>query len=385
MAVTDVDLPRFARHVDYILLATVLGLVAYGAAIVYLATSKDPISTPTYYVRQQLIFACAGVVVMAAIALVDYERYRRWQWLLYGFAVFTIAAVFVLGPVTRGSRRWIDLGIFPFQPSELAIVLLTVALAAFLVDRLDSPAPRRVTLTVLILTAPPALMVFLQPDLGTATALVMVGLATLFFFGTRWTHFAVILGAFAAVVVLVLAVMPALGMHVVKSYQLDRLTVFLNPAHDTSAAGYNINESLIAIGSGGLSGRGSQATQTTLQFLPEHHTDFIFAVVGERWGFMGAGALIVLYALLVWRALRITAISRDMFGSVIAGTIATVFLYEVLVNVGMTLGIMPVTGIPLPFVSYGGAAMVTNLMLVGLLQSIHVRARDAIAVRDRVL
>jgi rod shape determining protein RodA len=379
------DLPRFARHLDYILLATVLGLVAYGATIVYLATNKDPISTPTYYVRQQLIFACAGLVVMAAIALIDYERYRRWQWLLYGFTVFAIAAVFALGPVTRGSRRWIDLGIFPFQPSELAIVLLTVAFAAFLVDRLDSPAPRRMTLTVLLLTAVPAGMVFLQPDLGTATTLTVVGLAVLFFFGTRWTHFAVIIGGFAAVVVLVLAVMPAMGMHVVKPYQIDRLTVFLDPTHDTSAAGYNITQSLIAVGSGGLAGRGSQATQTALQFLPEHHTDFIFAVAGERWGFMGTGTLILLYALLVWRALRITAISRDMYGSVMAGAIATVFLYEVLVNVGMTLGIMPVTGIPLPFVSYGGAAMVTNLMLVGLLQSIHVRARDAMAVRDRVL
>jgi rod shape determining protein RodA len=379
------DPRRYIRHVDYILLATVLALVALGSAIVYLATNKDPISTPTYYLRQQLIFACVGLVIMAAIALIDYERFRRWQWVLYGFAVFTIAAVFVLGPVTRGSRRWIDLGIIPFQPSELAIVLITIALAAFLVDRLDSPAPRRMTLTVLILTAVPALMVFLQPDLGTATTLVMVGLAALFFFGARWTHFAVIVAAFAAVVVIVLAVMPAFGLNVVKPYQLDRLTVFLDPTHDTSAAGYNITQSLIAVGSGGLTGRGTQATQTALQFLPEHHTDFIFAVVGERWGFMGAGALIVLYALLVWRALRITAISRDMFGSVMAGAIATVFLYEVLVNVGMTLGIMPVTGIPLPLVSYGGAAMVTNLMLVGLLQSIHVRARDAIAVRDRVL
>jgi rod shape determining protein RodA len=372
--------PRIIRHIDYILLVTVLGLVGYGATIVYLATNSD-----AYYLRQQLIFAGGGLVVMAAIALLDYERYRRWQWVLYGFTVFAIAAVFGLGPVVRGSRRWIDLGIFPFQPSELAIVLLIVALSAFLVDRLDSPAPRRMTLAVLVLTAVPATMVFLQPDLGTATTLVIAGLAVLFFFGTRWTHFAVIIGSFAAVVVLVLSVMPAMGMHVVKPYQLDRLTVFLDPAHDTSAAGYNIQQSLIAVGSGGLGGRGSQATQTALQFLPEHHTDFIFAVVGERWGFLGAGALMILFALLIWRALRITAISRDMYGSVMAGAIATVFLYEMLVNVGMTLGIMPVTGIPLPFISYGGAAMVTNLMLVGLLQSIHVRARDAIAVRDRVL
>lgn len=377
-------MPRLLRHLDYILLLTVFGLVGFGSTIVYLAT-KDASSAPTYYLRQQLIFAGFGLLVMGGLALIDYEHYRRWQWVLYGFTVFAIGAVFALGPFIRGSRRWIDLGVVRFQPSELAIVLLVVALGAFLVDRLDSPAPRRMTLTVLVLTAVPAAMVFLQPDLGTATTLVIAGLAVLFFFGTRWTHFAVIIGAAAAVIVLVLAVMPAMGIHVVQSYQMDRLTVFMHPTHDTSAAGYNIQQSLIAVGSGGLGGRGGQATQTALQFLPEHHTDFIFAVVGERWGFLGAGTLMLLYALLIWRALRITAISRDMYGSVMAGAIATVFLYEMLVNVGMTLGIMPVTGIPLPFVSYGGAAMVTNLMLVGLLQSIHVRARDAIAVRDRVL
>jgi rod shape determining protein RodA len=375
-----IDLPGLLRHVDYVLLAITLALLAYGATAVYYATSPS-----TYYLRQQLIYGGFGLVVMMVVSLVDYEHYRRWQWLLYGFTVFSIAAVFVIGPVTRGSRRWINLGIIPFQPSELAIVLLIVALGAFLVDRLDMPSAKRLTALTLALVVPPALMVFLQPDLGTATVLVVLCLALLFFYGTRWTHLVTIIGGFAVAIVLVLAVVPALGLRVLSQYQVDRLTVFLDPTHDTSSAGYNITESLIAVGSGGLTGRGNQSTQTSLQFLPEHHTDFIFAVAGERWGFMGASLLILLYALLIWRALRIAAISRDMYGSVMAGTIATVFLYQMLVNVGMTIGIMPVTGVPLPFISYGGAALTTSLMLIGLLESIHVRARHAMAVRDRVL
>ena len=378
------DLRRFLRHADYILLAVALALVACGAVIIYLATRDDPLPTPTYFLRYQLIFAGIGLAAGAVVTLLDYEHYRRWQWLLYGFAVFSIGAVFALATVTRGSRRWIDLGFIHFQPSELAIWIVAVSLGAFLVDRLDSLGSRRLTLMALAYVALPALMVFLQPDLGTATVLVALSFGLLLFFGTRWTHFVAIGAGLVGVAVLLLAALPAVGLHLVKPYQLERLTVFLDPGQDTSTAGYNLAQSLIAVGSGGLSGRGNLATQTQLQFLPEHHTDFIFAVIGERWGFLGAAGLIVLYALFIWRALRISAMARDMYGSVVAGGIASVLLYEVLVNVGMTLGIMPVTGIPLPFISYGGAALITNLMLVGLLESIHIRASDALAARERV-
>ena len=378
------DARRFLRHLDYLLLAVALALVAYGAVIIYLATRDDPLPTPTYYLRYQLIFAGIGLVAGAVVTLIDYEHYRRWQWLLYGFAVFSIAAVFALATVTRGSRRWIDLGFINFQPSELAIWIVAVALGAFLVDRLDSLGSRRLTLVAVAYVALPVLLVFLQPDLGTASVLLALGLGLLLFFGTRWTHFVAVGAGLACVATLVLAVLPAAGLRVVKPYQLERLTVFLDPGHDSTTAGYNLAQSLIAVGSGGLTGRGAMATQTQLQFLPEHHTDFIFAVIGERWGFLGAAGLIVLYALLIWRALRIATMARDMYGSVVAGGIATAFLFQVLVNVGMTLGIMPVTGIPLPFISYGGAALITNLMLVGLLESIHIRASDALAARERV-
>lgn len=375
---------HYLRHLDYVLFAIVVALVSYGVVIIYLATKSDPLLTPTYYLRLQLQYAAIGFVALVLLTLVDYERFRRWQWPLYAFTVVSIAAVFLLAEVTRGSRRWIDIGFVNFQPSQLAIVLLTLGLGAFLANNLDSlgsPRPTVVTMAAVLL---PAIMVFREPDLGTATVLVMLGLGLLFFFGTRWTHLAAIGLALVAVVAGVLGVLPACGVKVVEPYQLDRLTVFLDPSHDTSAAGYNVRQSLIAIGSGGLAGRGDLATQTQLQFLPEHHTDFIFAVAGERWGFLGTAGLIALQGLLIWRALRIAALARDMYGSIMAGGIATIFLYQILVNVGMTLGIMPVTGIPLPFVSYGGAALITSLMLVGVLESIHMRASDALAARERV-
>ncbi len=371
------------RRVDWILMLAVLCLLAYGVAIIFFGTKDDGLGS-WYWAKRQLVFIPIGLVAMAAIAVIDYDRFRRWQWPLWLFTVVSIAAVYVLGPITRGSRRWIPLGFINLQPSELAIFLLCIGLAALLVSRLDSLGSARLTLLGLGYVAVPAVMVFLQPDLGTATVIVAMGLGVLFFFGTRWTHFAALGGAVAASLVMILAVLPAMGLNVLKDYQLARLTVFLDPGADPSGAGYNVQQSMIAVGAGGLAGRGGAATQAQLAFIPEHHTDFIFAVAGERWGFLGAVLLLVLFALLIWRALRIASLSRDMYGSIMAGGIATVFLYQILVNTGMTLGIMPVTGIPLPFISYGGAALLTNLLLVGLLQSIHMRGSEAQELRAKI-
>jgi rod shape determining protein RodA len=201
-----------------------------------------------------------------------------------------------------------------------------------------------------------------------------LAVAMLFFYGTPWTHFAVLGASGLAAFVVALKVLPLAGIELIKEYQLDRLFVFVNPGADASGAGYNVIQSMIAVGSGAFAGRGDGATQTTLDFLPEHHTDFIFAVISERNGFMGASILLVLYALFIWRALRIAVLARDMYGSILAGGIAVAMLFQVFVNIGMTIGIMPVTGIPLPFVSYGGTAMIAFLLFVGLLQAIHLRA-----------
>jgi rod shape determining protein RodA len=378
------DLRLILRRFDFILLAATLGLVGYGVVMVYLATKADPLPSPSYLAIRQAIFAGVGFAALVVIAVIDYERLRRWQWPLYAFTLASIAAVFLLGPITRGSRRWIPLGFFDFQPSELANFVICLSLAAFLVDRLESLGSRRLTLLGLGYVLVPAVMVFLQPDLGTATVIGVLGLGLLFFFGTRWTHFVAMAVAGIGAIAVVLKVLPLMGLEIVHDYQIARLTVFLNKSGDPASAGYNVHQAMIAVGSGGMTGRGELATQTQLAFLPEHHTDFIFAVAGERWGFLGAVALLVLYGVFLWRALRIAAIARDMYGSVMAGGIAVVFLYQLLVNIGMSLGIMPVTGIPLPFVSYGGAALITNLMLVGLLQSIHWRGSEALSLRGTV-
>jgi len=253
-------------------------------------------------------------------------------------------------------------------------VVLTVTLAAFLTDRLQELGLWRVTLLALAYVAVPAGLVFAQPDLGTTTVFVVLVLTALLFFGTPWKHFVAIGGGLLALAVMALKVLPMIGLSIVHQYQIDRLLVFLDPGRDPQGVGYNVGQSMIAVGAGALRGRGEQATQTTLDFLPEHHTDFIFAVIGERYGFFGGALLLALFVLLIWRALRIATLSRDLYGSIIAGSIAAMFLFEVFVNVGMTIGIMPVTGIPLPFISYGGAALITNLMMIGLLQSIHLRS-----------
>ena len=371
------DLRGYLRHLDYIVIAVAVALIAYGVAMIYFATRHDGVVAPFYYARYQIMYAVVGVAAALALSLLDYERFRRWQWPLYAFAVLSIAAVFALGPVTRGSRRWLELPFMRFQPSELALVILLLTLAAFLTDRLHLLGTWRVTALAVCYVAVPAALVFAQPDLGTALVFGVLLLTLLFFYGTPWTHFAALFAAAAAGVVLVLQVLPLAGLRLIHEYQVQRLLVFLHPGQNPQGTGYNLAQSLIAVGSGSLTGRGDQATQTVLDFLPEHHTDFIFAVIGERYGFVGAAVLLGLFVLLVWRALRIAMISRDLYGSMIAGGIAAIFLFEVFVNVGMTIGIMPITGIPLPFISYGGAALITNLMLIGLLESVHLRGRLA--------
>lgn len=378
------DWRDYLRHLDYLLLAATLGLIGYGATMIYFATRHDLTAQPTYYLRQQLVFGAVGLVVMLAISLIDYEVYRRWQWALYGFAVLSIAAVYAFGTVTRGSKRWIPTPFVNLQPSQLAVWILIVGLSAFLVDRMELLGSKRMTLYALVYAAVPGALIFFQPDFGTSMVILAAALALLFFFGTPWTHFATLFGAAAGLAMLVFWALPLAGFHLIKSYQMDRLLVFLNPGRDPSGAGYNVVQSMIAVGSGGLHGRGNMATQTTLDFLPEHHTDFIFAVISERNGFIGALVLIALYAVFTWRALRIASLSRDMYGSVMAGGIAATFLFQIFVNIGMTIGIMPVTGIPLPFISYGGAALITFLMLVGLLEAIHLRATMGADVRGRL-
>jgi rod shape determining protein RodA len=359
-----------------VMFASALGLIAFSVFTLAVATPNDVPGQPLYFAMRQALYAAVGVALIFALVKIDYSRFREIRVGLYSLMIAAISLVLVFGAAARGSRRWIELPYFRFQPSELAKLLLIVALAAFVIERTRRGPPWRQTIRVLALGLTPAALVFLQPDLGTGVVLVVITLTVLFLAGVRWTHFAAI-GAVAAVAVsFVLVVAPAAGLpSPLHGYQQDRLTAFLHPSNDPSDASYQVRQAEIAIGSGSKTGRGDQATQTELLFLPERHTDFVFAVIGERFGFMGAAFVLSLYALLIWRMLRVLTLSKNLYGTLIAGGIAAMFMFQILINVGMTLGIMPVTGITLPLMSYGGSSVLVSFLAIGLLQSIHVQAR----------
>jgi rod shape determining protein RodA len=387
-SVDDVTRTRAVPRVmldPWLLLAT-LGLIACSLATLKGATRNDIPGAPLWFFERQLGYALVGLVLMLALTRFDYSRLREFKLPLYGLLIALNMLVLGLGSVARGSRRWIELPFFQFQPSELGKVLLIVALSAFVVDRSRRLGERESTARLLLLALGPAALVMMQPDLGSALVYVTVAMAILFVAGTSGRQLGGVVALFSVATVLVLVAAPAVGVHVLKDYQVERLTGFVNPSHDPVRATYQINQSLIAIGSGEKTGRGVEhATQTGLNFLPEHHTDFIFSVVGETYGFAGAALVLSLYALLIWRTLRIVTLAKNLFGALIAGGILAMLMYQLFVNVGMTIGIMPITGVTLPLMSFGGASYLTTFLALGLLQSIHVQGRIAQQSKGRAL
>ena len=368
-------------RIDPLMLLATLGLIAASVYVVGTATQDDIPGDPNYFVYRQAAYAGVGFVLMLLITRFDYSRLREWKLGVYAFLIGSILLVYALGFSARGSQRAIALPFFNFQASELGKLLLVVALAAFMVDRIRRLTDRETTSRMTLLAVVPAMLVIAQPDLGSGLVYLAILVAIMFIAGTPWTHFAA-LGALAATaIVVVLIAAPAVGVEVLKPYQTDRLTAFLNPGENRSKEAYQVNQSLTAIGSGGKTGRGDAATQTKLNFLPEHHTDFVFSVIGEEFGFVGAALVLSLFALLIWRALRTLTIAKNFYGALVAGGITAMLMFQVFVNVGMTIGIMPITGIPLPLVSYGGSSVITTLMAIGLLQSIHAQARETAAVK----
>jgi rod shape determining protein RodA len=284
--------------------------------------------------------------------------------------VFVLAA----GVATRGSKRWVGVGFFKFQPSEFGKVLFVLVVAAFLAERGRAITSARAPLAAIGYGLVPIVLVFLQPDIGTALVYTAALAGVLFVAGVRWSHLAVLLVATATIAVGVLWAAPAAGINVLKPYQTQRLTGWTHPDNDPRGATYNLLQSITAVGAGGLRGRGViGATQTRLNYLPEHPTDFAFASLAEERGFFGASILLLLYLLIVWRALKIVTSSLDLYSAIVAGGIAFMFLFQVFVNTAMTMGIAPITGIPLPFVSVGGSSMITNFLAFGILQAIYIR------------
>ena len=375
---------RIFPLIDPLLLLSAVGLVACSVVTLKGATNQKVPGHPLYYVERQAIFAGIGLLLALALSRIDYSRLREYKWGLFAVMIGLNLVVYGMPPV-QGARRWIPLPFLNFQSSEFGKLLIIVALSGFAVDRSRRLHEWRTTARIMLLALIAAMLVIPQPDLGTGMVYVAVGFSVLFFAGTSWKQLTALITMFIASIAIVLAGAPALGVHLLKPYQVQRLTGFLNPSSDPQNQTYNIHESLIAIGSGQKTGRGANATQTKLNFLPANDTDFVFAAVEETYGYVGAAVELSLYALLIWRTLRILTMSKNLFGTLIAGGILAMLMFQVFVNVGMTIGIMPITGVPLPLLSYGGSSVIVTFIAIGLLQSIYIQARMTSASKSRAL
>jgi len=373
------SLGTYLRSLDWILLAATLALVVYGLLMLYSATHADTnISTPLFYVRSQAVGLVIGLVFLIMFSVVNYQRIARWQMYIYGAALLVLILTLVIGTgeETVGANRWIQLPFFRLQTSELAKFLLILSLGAVLAEGIELRHRLRFVILCVVYVLIPCALVYLQPDLGTAIAFIAILAVMLVVWGVRLPHLGILAGAGVVATVMVLRILPsAFGVHLLKDYQVRRLALFLDPESDPTGLGYQLIQSKIAVGSGMFTGKGYMSgTQTHLNFLPAHHTDFIFSVIGEELGFMGAILLLGLFAVVIWRAFRIARLSSHLYGTLIAAGVAGVLVFQVFVNVGMTIGIMPVTGIPLPFVSFGSSSLVVFLMAIGLLESVHVHS-----------
>jgi rod shape determining protein RodA len=360
------------RSLDPMLLLASLALSIFGICAVYVAGTD----ARQFYAVNQGIGFVVGLAGAIPLALIDYRVWQRFLRPIYGLVILMLLAVMLAGAAASGAQRWVDIGPVQVQPSEFAKLMMVVVLAGYFAEK--PVGEHGVFLKALGILAVPALLVFLQPDLGTALVFGAVFVVMAYVAGARPIQ----LGGLVAAAVL--SAVLAVRLHVLEPYQVARLTAFMNPEGDDTV-GYQVAQSKVAIGSGGLTGKGLDAqTLSNLGFLPEDHTDFIFSNLAERVGFVGSLALILLFFFLIWRILHVATISRDRFGVLIAVGVATIFLFHVFVNVGMTMGIMPVTGIPLPFISYGRSSLVVSIISLGLLQSIAMRSRSEVSKHPKV-
>ena len=359
------------RHLDPALIATAILLAIYGLFMVYSATQQSlrTLGTdPGFYLKRQIVFLMLGMIAMIIAATFDYRLTKVYAPITYGVVVLLLLLVLTpLGDETAGAQRWIQLVGFEFQPAEVAKLAVVMALGAYLSEIKGAIRLEHVWKAAGI-AGIPMVLIFVQPDIGTMLVFASVLIGLLVVAGAKLRHIGVLL------LVAVMGMVVAFNLGIVRDYQIARLTAFIDPAADPLRAGYNKEQAEIAIGAGGLTGRGYlQGSQTNLDFVPAQQTDFIFTVVGEELGFIGATALLGLFAILIWRGFRTAMISRDTYGTLLAAGIVTMLAFQVFVNVGMTVGIMPITGIPLPLVSSGGTAMIVNFIAVGLLLNVHMR------------
>jgi rod shape determining protein RodA len=371
---------------DPLLTLATVGLGICSVLTLSVATRKFVEGQPRYYVDRQTIYLIVGLIMMLVLSRVDYARMRHLMYGIYAALILSILAVLGLGHKTAlGAQRAIEFPLFSFQASELGKVLLILALSAFVVSRSRHLREADTTARVMLAALVPAMFVIAQPDLGSGLVYMAIAMMLLFVAGTSWRQLTALLALVIVSGAFVLVAAPAAGVHVLKTYQVERLTAFLHPSNDPQKQGYQQEESKVAIGAGQKTGRGVNSTQIKGNYVPEDNTDFIFAAVGEQYGFVGAALVLSLYALLIWRTLRIMTMSKDLFGTLVAAGILAMLMFQVFVNVGMAVGIMPITGVTLPLMSYGGSSVITTLLAVGLLQSIYVQARASQAYKGRVV
>lgn len=355
---------RMFINFDRLLFAIALILSIIGIIFVYSA-STDNYGTSFDFVIKQFAWLCAGIVIMMLIFLLDYKILFDWAYVIYALSLVVLLVLLFLGRVKSGAQRWFDIGGISIQPSEFAKIAFIIAVSAFLTKNKYNIGLKIIFYTIL-LALPAFLLIFKQPDLGTALILAPVLLAMLYAAGMSIKYLLYIIGGGI--------ILSPLAWFFLKNYQKDRLLVFLNPNIDPLGAGYTMIQSKIAIGSGRFFGKGLlSGTQSRLNFLPERHTDFIFSVVGEEWGFVGVVLILVLFFLLIKRAVSIAETTKDDFGGLIATGLATLLAVQTIINIGMTGGFMPVVGVPLPFISYGGSSLIATFIALGLLMSIKTR------------
>lgn len=350
-------------HLDPTMLLILLALLTYSALVIWSASGQD-----VGMMERKIGQIAMGVVIMIVMAQIPPRVYEGWAPYLYIFCIILLVAVDAFGAISKGAQRWLDLGIVRFQPSEIAKIAVPLMVARF-INRDVCPPSLKNTAIALVLIFLPTLLVAAQPDLGTSILIALSGLFVLFLSGLSWRLIGI-------AVVLVAAFIPILWFFLMHDYQRQRVMMLLDPETDPLGAGYHIIQSKIAIGSGGLRGKGwLHGTQSQLEFLPERHTDFIFAVLAEELGLIGVLILLALYILLIMRGLWIAAQAQTTFGRVMAGGLMLILFVYVFVNIGMVSGILPVVGVPLPLVSYGGSALIVLMAGFGIVMSIHTHRK----------
>lgn len=367
MAIISQDTKRFLRRVDFPLLFAATAIIIYSLIVISSATHVNtPSDDRFWYVQRQGLFAVINFVIAALFMNFDYRGLQPYGKKLYIFNLVMLLAVMLFGHAALGAQRWIQLGPISIQPSEFSKLIMIICMATVLEDRVGQLNTPKDLLAIAAYVGLPFLLVLKQPDLGTSLVFLAIFFGMVIACGINWRLLLAII--FAGI-----AALPVLWQFL-KDYQKMRIMVFLDPNVDPLGSGYHIIQSKIAIGSGMLFGKGLfGGTQSQLNFLPENHTDFIFAVVGEEFGFVGAVILLLLYLIVLWRGIQIAKEASDVFGRLLAVGITSMLTFHVLVNVGMTTGIMPVTGIPLPLMSYGISSLTTNILAIAILMNIHMR------------